>query len=398
MRYDQPISVMHLITTLDVGGAEMMLLKLLSFMDDDDFSNQVVSLTGIGPIGEKIMAQGIPVYALNMPSGRLTLGGLVKLWRLLNSIKPKILQTWLYHADLLGLIFGKLARIRKICWNVRCSYIDLGKYRRSTEWTVKLCSLLSTFPETIITNSREAQNFHVKLGYKAKRCEVIPNGFDLNKFKPDKEAKPKLLVALGLSDRRYTKRGKGESVENKRNRIILIGFIARYDPMKDHSTFFKAACFLLEKRRNVHFVLAGRDVRWENKSLAKQLPDVSKDHFHLLGERNDAENITAALDIACSASYGEGFPNIICEAMACGVPCVVTDVGDSARIVGDTGRVVPSRDPQALARAWNEFIDLGEERRGKLGIAARKRVKDHFELSTIVRRYETLYYSLVDKV
>ena len=186
MKHDQRNSIMHLITTLDVGGAEMMLLKLLSFMDDDDFSNQVVSLTGIGPIGEKIMAQGIPVYALNMPSGRLTLGGLVKLWRLLHSIRPTILQTWLYHADLLSLIFGKLARIRKICWNVRCSYIDLGKYRRSTEWTVKLCSLLSSFPETIITNSREALNFHVNLGYKAKRWEVIPNGFDLDKFKPDK--------------------------------------------------------------------------------------------------------------------------------------------------------------------------------------------------------------------
>jgi glycosyltransferase involved in cell wall biosynthesis len=175
----------------------------------------------------------------------------------------------------------------------------------------------------------------------------------------------------------------------------LIGLIGRYDPMKDHSTFNKAACLLLRERRDVHFILAGRDVKWENKPLAKQIRDVWKGHFHLLGERNDVANIGAALDVASSSSYGEGFPNIIGEAMSCGVPCVVTDVGDSERIVGDTGRVVPPKDPDALAKAWKELIDLGEEGRERLGLAARKRIRDHFELSQISKKYEAFYSSLV---
>lgn len=391
------VRILHLITTLDVGGSEMMLLKLLSFMDSDHFSNHVVSLTNVGSVGQKIMAQGIPVHALNMPGGRLTLGGLFNLWWLLHSIRPTILQSWLYHADLLGLVFGKLGRIGNICWNVRCSYMDVEKYRRSTKWTIRLCTLLSSFPQAVITNSGAAQQFHINLGYKVKRWEVIPNGFDLNKFNSDKIAKQRIVAELGLADHLKTKDREKEGDKKNQNSILLIGFIARYDPMKDHSTLIKAARFLLEDRRNVHFVLAGRDVTWENSPLARQIPDVWKGHFHLLGERNDVEKITAGLDIASSVSYGEGFPNTIGEAMSCGVPCVVTDVGDSARIVGDTGRVIPSKNPDALAKAWKELIDLGDEGRKRLGLAARKRVADHFELSQIARKYEVFYSSLVMK-
>lgn len=395
MKYDRPMSTLHVITTLDMGGAEMMLWRLLSCMDRSQFSNQVVSLTDIGAIGQRIRAQGVLVHSLNMPNGRLTLVGLAKLWRLLHAIRPAILQTWLYHADLLGLIFGKLAGIRNICWNIRCSYLDLGKYRLSTKWTIRLCSLLSSFPQAIITNSRAAQEFHVHLDYKAKRWELIPNGFDLNKFKPDEQAKQRLLAELGLADNQKTENREQETLEKNQNRVLLIGFVARYDPMKDHSTFIKAACLLVQERRDVHFILAGRDVKWENGLLARQIPDVWKDHFLLLGERNDMENITAGLDIASSVSYGEGFPNTIGEAMSCGVPCVVTDVGDSAVIVGKTGRVVPARDPEALAIAWKELIDLGDEGRERLGLAARKRIRDHFELSEIARKYEAFYSSLV---
>ncbi|MCK4388927.1 MAG: glycosyltransferase [Desulfobacterales bacterium] len=394
MKHGQTI-ILHLITTLNTGGAEMMLLKLLSHTDHHIFTKRVVSLTDVGSVGERILAQGIPVYALNMPNGRLTPSGLAKLWRLFRFIRPTILQTWLYHADLLGLIFGKLAGIRTICWNIRCSYMDLDKYRRSTKWTIKLCSLFSSFPQVVIANSREAVKFHVNLGYKAKRWRVIPNGFDLDKFKPDRQAKQGLLVELGLAYNPKTENRGEQSGKRNQKRVFLIGFIARYDPMKKHSTFIKAACLLLRERRDVHFILAGRDVKWGNGLLARQIPHIWKDHFHLLGERNDVENITAGLDIASSVSYGEGFPNTIGEAMACGVPCVVTDVGDSARIVSDTGRVVPPKDPDALAKAWKELIDVGEDGRHRLGIAARKRVKDYFELSQIVKQYESLYTSLV---
>jgi glycosyltransferase involved in cell wall biosynthesis len=396
MGYAQKISILHLITTLDVGGAEKMLLKLLSFMDKDIFLNQVICLTDVGLVGEKIMGQGIPVYALNMPSGRLNSSGLSKLWGLLRSKRPAVLQTWLYHADLLGLILGKLAGISNICWNIRCSYMDLGKYRPSTKWSIKLCSLFSFLPQVIITNSRAALDYHVNLGYKAKSWKVIPNGFDLERFKPDQWAKPRLLKEFGLSNDLGRGGSDSEESENKRNDIFLIGFVARYDPMKDHSTFFKAASLLLSERENVHFVLAGRGVDLESRSIFTRVPNAGKDHFHLLGERDDIEHITAGLDIACLVSHGEGFPNTVGEAMASGVPCVVTNVGDAAKILNATGYVVPPRDSEALVKAWNELIELGQGGRRKLGAAARKRVSEHFELSQIVKQYEALYASLVN--
>jgi glycosyltransferase involved in cell wall biosynthesis len=392
MHNDGPIHILHLITTLNVGGAEGMLLKLLSGMNNERFANQVVSLTDVGPIGEQISAQGIPVYALFMPNGRVNASGLVKLCRLLYTLRPRILQTWLYHADLLGLIFGKLACINNICWNIRCSYHDLKKYRSSTKWTIKMCSIFSPVPDVVIANSYRGQEFHVGLGYRAKRWSVIPNGFDLNKFTPDQIARRTLLHELGLGSHLTNKKSKPDSVN--KNAPILIGLIARYDPMKGHSTFIKSACSLLKERKETHFVLVGRDVKWENTLLAKDIPDIWKNHFHLLGERNDVGKITAGLNIATSSSYGEGFPNTVCEAMACEIPCVATDVGDSARIVGATGRVVPPKDPGALAVAWREMIDLGEEGRRRLGVVARKRVMDHFELSKIVKKYEALYTSL----
>ena len=327
---------------------------------------------------------GVPVYSLNMPRGRATAHGLVKLWRLLRMMRPRILQTWLYHGDLLGLIFGKLASIRNICWNIRCSYMDWERYRFSTKWAVKMCSYLSSFPQAIITNSLEARKFHVGLGYKAKRWKVIPNGFDLERFKPDREAKPRLLNELGISAQ-----FKGEE-----NNTILIGFIARHDPMKDHPTFFKAASELIQERGNVHFILSGNGIKPENRSIAMQIPDIWKNHFHLLGEREDIEKITAALDIASLVSHGEGFPNVICEAMACEVPCVTTDVGDAAFIVNNTGYVVPPSDSKALAGAWKALIDLGSDGRRELGLSARNRVITHFELPKVVKDYEDFYRSL----
>jgi glycosyltransferase involved in cell wall biosynthesis len=374
-------SLLHLITTLDVGGAEMSLLNLISRMDGTRFKNHVICLAEMGPLGEKISACGIPVNALNMPRGRLTVGGLVKLFGLIRQINPDILQTWMYHADLIGLLFGRIFRVRPICWNIRCSNMDLVKYRWATVITVKLCAILSSLPNVIIANSREGANFHERIGYRGKRWEVIPNGFDLRVFQPDGQAKERLAMELGL---------------DPKDLPVFIGYIARFDPMKDHQTFLDAASRLLVGRRDVHFILAGRNVDQDNREISDRVPKALEEHFHLLGERDDAEKITAGLDIACSVSLGEGFSNAVGEAMACGVPCVVTDVGDSAFIVGETGAVVQPRDREGLLSAWRHLLDLGRDGRAELGKAARRRIKEHFDISEIVGRYEDLYTSLMD--
>ena len=382
MGHAQKISLVHLITTLDVGGAEMMLLKLLPRMNAGRFKNHVICLTEDGLVGQKISAHGIPVHALNMPRGRVTIEGLMQLFKHVRKIKPAILQTWMYHADLIGVLLGKLSRIPRICWNIRCSNMDLLEYRWSTRITVKMCALLSSLPDFIIANSREGLNYHKEIGYKSRRWKVISNGFDLGEFKPDPEAKLRLMKELGLS---------------YENSSLLIGYVARFDPMKDHPTFLDAACLLLKERRDVHFVMVGRDIEWENRGLTARIPKTFSGNFHLLGERSDVEKITAGSDIACCVSSGEGFSNVIGEAMACGVPCVVTDVGDSAFIVGETGIVVKPRHPEGLAGAWRKLLDLGGDGRSELGRGARKRIQDHFDISKIVEQYEALYCSLLNE-
>lgn len=382
MRTAGPIEILHLITSLDVGGTETMLHRLLSFMDEQRFRNRVVCLTDMGWVGREMQRSGIPVDALNMPTGRLVPGALATLWRLLRRQRPDIVQTWLYHSDLLGLVLGKAAGVKHLCWNIRCSYMDLDQYHATTRWTLRLCSLLSRFPTRILTNSVAAKAFHIQLGYRRSGWSVIPNGFDLERFRPDPGAKASLLGELGLE-------GEAEP--------FLIGFMARYDPMKDHATFLEAAEQLLERGRNAHFVMAGAGVEPSNQALARRIPARWKKRFHLCGRRDDVERLTAGLDIATLASHGEGFPNVVCEAMACGVPCVVVDVGDSARIVEDPRLVVPPRRPDALARAWESVMDLPEEDRAQLGKDARRRIQTRFDIRQVARAYETLYADIVSR-
>ncbi|MEA3397558.1 MAG: glycosyltransferase [Chloroflexota bacterium] len=208
---------------------------------------------------------------------------------------------------------------------------------------------------------------------------VIPNGFDLNLFKPDLEGGPLIRQELRISED-----------------TILIGMVGRFDPQKDHLNFIKAAALLQKRIKDVHFLLCGDDITWKNRKLSKWINEAGlPEHFHLLGRRNDVPRIMTALDIASSSSYGEGFPNVVGEAMTCGTPCVVTDVGDSALIVGDTGIVVPPKDSNDLALAWKELIEIGKDKRQKLGDDARLRIRDNFSLTSVVKRYEGLYKCVI---
>lgn len=376
------IKIVHLITDLLTGGAEMMLFKLVSNMDRSKFENIVVSMTDTEPFAKYMKAAGIPVYSLSMRRGIPDPMGFFKLIKILKREKPAILQTWLYHADLLGLVAGKFSHIPTIIWNLRCSDMDMNKYSKVTGLVVKILARLSFQPALIIANSNAGQVIHSQLGYHPPKWEIIPNGFDLDLFRPDSEAKLKLRTELGLNEDQ-----------------LLIGLIARFDSMKDHMNFLQAASLLLERGKqnhSVHFVLAGSGVTPDNIELTKTIEELALGpNIHLLGERKDISLIMAALDVcSLSSSYGEGFPNVVGEAMACAVPCVVTDVGDSALIVGDTGRVVPARTPLALADAWNDLLCMNMDERIQLGLAARKRIGEQFSLNIIVARYESLYKDL----
>lgn len=371
------LKVVHLITGLNVGGAETMLHKLLSGMDRARFQNSVISLIEPGPMAKRIEALGIPVVSLGMRRGRPTPGHIWRLYRLLRSARPNILQTWMYHADLTGIIAGRLARVPNIAWNLRCSDCVRGA-SRTTVWTFKACARLSGWPQVVIANSEAGRRYHASRGYHPRRWVVLPNGFDLDFFKPDDLARKHVREELQLPPD-----------------TPLIGLVARYDPPKDHATFLRAVMLLSERHPEAHFLLVGRDVVSSNSELMRPVQSHSvQERLHLLGERADVPRLMSALDIMVSSSSSEGFPNVIGEAMCCALPCVVTDVGDSAGIVGDAGVVVPPRDPEALADALEGMLDAGPNVRRKIGLAARQRVQELYSLQAIVREYEELYRSL----
>jgi glycosyltransferase involved in cell wall biosynthesis len=376
---DTMITVLHLITDLDVGGAEMMLYRIASHSDQESFRHVIVSMQDEGKLGMRFKVAGLRVYALGMQRGKPDASGMARLWSIMCQERPSLLQTWLYHADLLGTLMTRLIRKTPLVWNLRNSNLDQVQDRRLTKVTRWLCARLSRLPEAVVVNSERGHLFHARIGYRPRQWVIIPNGFDLQEFAPDSQARALIRKELGLSPD-----------------TLLIGLIARYDPSKDHRTFLRAAARLAHIAPNVHFVLAGRGITIQNPALAALIDELKLGgRVHLLGSRPDVACINAAFDIASSTSCTEGFSNVIGEAMACGVPCVVTDVGDSARIVGDTGVVVPAQDPVALANGWQQLIALGSDGQILLGARARQRIEQNYSLEGIVSQYESLYGSVV---
>jgi len=373
------ISVLHLTTSLGLAGAEMSLARLVCHMDRSRFRNTVVSMTDAEILPSQLESAGVRFYSLGMSKGMPDPSAAVRLLRTVREVRPQVLQTWMYHADLLGLLVGKWARVPAIVWNVQCSSIAAPRNRWLSKLVLRSLAALSPYPDVVLTNSRAGQKYHETIGYKPREWQWFPNPLDLDQFRPDPEARASLRAELGLPpDAR------------------LIGLIARFHPMKDHANFIAAAKMLADLGADLHFVLAGYYIDRDNATLREAIEATGiSERFHLLGLRQDLSRIDAALDIACSASaYGEGASNAVGEAMACGVPCVVTDVGDSAFLVAQTGKAVPPRDSEAFALACRSILNLPTEERLQLGMEARKRIAGLCDLPSVVTRYENLYERL----
>ena len=372
--------IVFIITGLSTGGAEMMLFKVMERLDRHRFAPHVISLTTLGELAPRIAALGIAVDAIGMKPGLPSPLGFLRLVRLIKRLKPDVVHTWMYHADLLGGLAARLAGVSAVAWCIRNSNLDKDKTKYSTRAVVGLCALISKWvPSRILSCSEKARQVHVGCGYAAWKMVVVPNGFDLSQFKPDSDARSRVRAELGITDQ-----------------TPLVGLIGRFDPQKNHVGFFEAVGLLHRHMPHVHFVLAGQGVDVSNAALMQTVTQNGVlANTHLLGLRRDIPSLMAALDVlASSSSYGEAFPNVLGEAMACGVPCVVTDVGDSAYIVGDTGRVVATGDMAGLAHALAGILQLPTVERLALGAATRTRVATHFEIGHITRQYEAFYADL----
>ena len=379
----RPIEVMHVITSLDIGGAETMLARLVAGDRAGAVSHRVVSLKPGGALHASLNAEGIPVRDLAIGRKLSALGGLMRLAGIIRTAQPDVLHSWLYHADLLATLALALSgrrRATRLLWGVRCSDMDMRRYARSTRYVLTILRRFSSKTDLVLCNSEAGRAAHERLGYRPPRWRVIPNGLDVDRFRPRPAERAAIRAELGLGEDSFA-----------------VGMCARVDPMKDHASFVKAAAIFAEAAPAARFVLIGAGTDEPGSALDRTIAASGiAARFVRLGRRRDVGRLNTALDIATlSSAFGEGFPNVLAEAMACGVPCVATDVGDSASIVGDTGLIVPPRDAEALAAAWARLRSEGRDARAMRGAAARRRVASRYALATMIASYRALYGELV---
>lgn len=373
-RHTGSIRIAHLISDLDVGGAERVLVRLVDGMRRH-YPQLVICMTKGGPLVEEVLSSGVAVVTLNMPHGRPTIYGFLRALETLRKFRPSVLQTWLYHADLLGTLLAPCLGRVQLIWNLRCADMHLGEYRRLTSLVRRALVRLSPRPTAILANSQAAIDAHIGFGYRARRWTVIPNGFDLTRFRPDPAGPVNLRAALSLP------------CDAK-----IIGLVARYDPAKDHGTLLSAARIVCAARSDVWFYLVGPGVT----ALASEVAALGLESRVILSEtRTDVERIYVGLDLAVLCSrFGESFPNVLGEAMACATPCITTDVGEARTIVGETGIVVPRSNPLALATAILKAMDWSPAERAAHALAARLRIVELFGLEAVLEKHVNFYDSL----
>ena len=373
--------VLHIITGLGTGGAEMMLYKLIQNSDKSIFEHIVISLSGCGELGKRIEEEGVIIYTMEIRKKLCEINKLFVLYRLIRKIDPNIVQTWMYHGDLIGGGISRLCGINNIVWNIRHSDLKKSGNKKSTILVAKLCAISSKYiPKVIISCSKRALVVHENYGYRKDIMQVIPNGFDLERFKRNENSRMKIEKELNLV---------GDE--------ILVGMVARFNPQKDHRTLLMAASLVDNDKYNIKYILCGSGVDSRNEELSRILNELAelKGKVFLLGERSDIESIHGTLDVEClTSAFGEGFPNVVGEAMASEVPCIVTDVGDSSYVVGDEGIVVPPGDHVALAQAIERLAGMDNVDRKKIGIKARRRINEKFSIETVVKKYESLYIGM----
>ncbi len=372
--------VVHVITELTAGGAEEMLLKLLRAERAREHAEgaaqprtaTVLSLTSVGPVGARIRSLGVPVEGMGMRPGRPTPGGALRLVSRLRRFAPNLVQTWMYHSDLLGGAAAFALGI-PVVWGVRHDVSQLDK--RMTRLTRRLCALSSRWvPRRVVFNSASAMRAHGALGYDVRKLVVIPNGFDVRRFRPDTVARAAVRTELGVPEA-----------------SPLVGLVARLHPDKDHATFLTAAAQVRERLPAARFLLCGEGIGWEQAELASTIDRHGlRPAMHLLGPREDVERVYAALDLFALSSRTESFPNVLGEAMASGLPCVATDCGDVRAILGEIGEAVPVGDAAALAEAILRQLALPAVARENAAAAARARVEREFALEAVAARFRAV--------
>jgi glycosyltransferase involved in cell wall biosynthesis len=377
--HSRPIKIVHVITGLTGGGAERMMINVARGLDARRFTSQVISLSRDRTLEGAVHAAGIPLTTLDAhPFASLGIGPLRGVSRVLRQEKPDIVQTWLPDADIVGGLAAWMSGIPAI-WNLRTSLAGAGwrPFASSVRLRVieRVCAAMSGIvPRSIVSCTGLDANRNLRL-YRQEKIRVIGNGVDPDAFKPDAAARAEVRREIGVDED-----------------ATLIGMAARFHPVKDLPTFLAAARLIIDAHPRARLLLFGQGMAADNAALTRMIASHRLEQSVLrLGFQENVARVFAALDVHVLSSRAEGFGNVLVEAMACGVPCAATDVGESRMIIGDTGRIVPPHTPAALAAAVRELIDLPRAAMDALRVRARRRVTDHFTLQSTLERYAELY-------
>jgi glycosyltransferase involved in cell wall biosynthesis len=369
----QPIRVLHIIPGLPRGGAEGVLLRLTVSLRAEGIESSVVSLTTLGEMGPELHRHGVPVTALGIRGALDSVGGLARLFGVLRKEQPNVVQTWLYAGDLFGTLAALPSR-RPIVWNVRSSDMKTHGRDRTTN-LVPILAAVSRLPKAVVVNSGAGQHYHERRGYRPRRWVRIRNGFDCERFSPSEPARRQIRTELGFDDD-----------------TLVVGSVGRYNAIKNHEATLRVAEVLMKRHSNVRFVFAGSGLDDDNDvmtSLARTLH--VKDSCTFLGDRNDIEAVYRAFDIFLSMSLSEGLPNCVAEAMASGVPCAVTNVGDTSDLVGGLGVLFPPHSVDAAVKACLTLAEMKPEKRRLLGLEARALIVQEFSPAAETAAYAALY-------
>lgn len=370
---------LHIITSLDIGGAETMLLRLIKHKSNLVQSTTVISLTNNGKIGEALEEIGVKVICLEIKSWSSVFKALLKLKKIIRNERPTIVHTWMYHANIFGGIAAYLAKSQNIIWSIRRSELTINE-SLSTFIVMKIGAIFSSIiPKSIVHVAESGLKNHQKYGYKSNNTLVIPNGFDLEKLKYDQIARKKIRNELNLNDNQ-----------------ILIGCVGRFHVSKGYETLISSSANVLKLHKNVKYLLIGRNLDKENSILIEWINKTGfSENFIMVGEKHNIPEYMNAMDVFCLSSITEGFPNVLGEAMASGLPCVATCVGDVEKITGDTAILIEPNNNELLSKGLNKILSMDSKKRKIMGSKGRRKIEKEYPINLICEKYYNLYHLIL---
>lgn len=365
------LRVLMLVPSLEIGGAERQAVAVSLALARRGHEVHLAAFRATGPLAAALEGSGVQLHSLEK-SSRWDLTSLARLVRVVTKTRPQIIYGWLLPPNLMSL-WAKAwhPRLRTV-WSVRDTQALDGALKPLHRILRSIEPHAARLADLVIVNSYAGLALSIKRGYPRRKLLVVPNGIDLEVFKFDPAARQRSRERWGVPED-----------------ALVFGILARLDPVKDHVTFLEAAALASRTRADLRFVVVGGG----EDAYCSQLRELAArlglgERIRWAGPTKDVPAALSGFDFACLTSLAEGFPNSVGEAMAVGLTCIVSDVGDCARLVGTTGRVVPPRDPRALAAAWLELASLPSAERRTLQLAAHERITELFGVEAMARATE----------